>query len=134
MHGVSTISSYKQLFCSFSSDFFPHQLTFDLFRLESSGSFHLVSAFPIIYYYFSRCCEYWLPCAKLRLHYKKIDKVYRARYMNKDLPRCRSLQMQGSLKNGESVNVETVESSRCTLPSKIQEIVLFSIIFRELKS
>ena len=47
-----------------------------LSSLEFSDNFHLVSKFLAISISFFGCCEYWLLCIRINLHYERIDNVY----------------------------------------------------------
>ena len=53
--------------------------------LESFGSFHLVSEVLVVSYLLTGCCEWWLLCVKLSLHYENIDNVYIWRKMHEEM-------------------------------------------------
>ena len=77
----------KALFLFFSLDFFlanliSLSLSFSLLGLESFSGFHLVSEFLFVSFSLTACCEYWLPCVKLSLHYENINSVYLWRKMH----------------------------------------------------
>ena len=84
-NGASAISSSKYFFVLFlrlSPCQLDFSLSFSLLGLESFSGFHLVSEFLVVSFSLTACCECWLPCVKLSLHYENINNVYLWRKMH----------------------------------------------------